>query len=497
MIKANMQKPMIKGMIISANFQGTVIRGWFYDSAEIIHTNFQIKLSIGCFSWNCSRTWKEFQDFQQFINEDEQLAGYRKIMEFPLLSEEDGEDDPIVLTARIDMLNAFLNQVLETLNYQNYEKLDLFIKANDAISPLTRRVTSIQRTFRKYSAKLHLKIMLYDFYEREMETFTCLLENGISVVDLSPDAKDGHCSEEGRPDGAAAAMRQRLWLDCRNEDLALWRICLASDAVYSLPAELADVRTMRGLFLSDIGSVRCGKRAAGGSAAHGGFLLSLIGSEATFEVEVSDDFAPAPPTLAAVSTSTVEPVDRFQFVDRLRLLCLLSLHPRDRELRRRRWVRCIRGRPTQRDSHGRAADCNAPVISRFADLLRGGLTVDIAAYSPELGQHTAQRLLKYLPSLNALSVEDPSAAAAGARVRMIDLNDVAEIRPGKMSIQLDDLQADRDLAVTLVAASGVLCLPVASLSARNTVLRGLQIFVQTYRTHDLEHYGPVTSDEEL
>lgn len=77
---------------------------------------------------------------------------------------------------------------------------------------------------------------------------------------------------------------------------------------------------------------------------------------------------------------------------------------------------------------------------------------------------------------SALLAQSMGAMNLTSSDRCIDIDDISEIRPGKISAYVD---GSEDLPLlTIVASETILCLPVANVQLRNNLIRRFQAFVE-------------------
>jgi len=324
-----------------------------------------------------------------------------------------------------------------------------------------------------------------------------------------------------------------LWLDICEEP-GLSRICLAPRSIFELSKDYEDERLANGIFLSDIAEIRRGASSHSFRCSRPRTrrhnippyriepekCLSIIGSERTIAIQLTDN------------DYTNSNNSRLELIDLLSLYSLQSLTSSEIKARGRRFRRLIAHFSVKqvlpRGMNNLRADAE-----RICQLLVHGIDVDEENFSPHFGTRIVAKHLSYdettrqlhlrspCPSLSPQpqtstpptdneddmnSLQDPlqliqqqpmtrdqqvsivmphlsqyDGLLTNNQDRTIDLDDISEVRPGKVSVSVDG--SEDLLYVSIIASQSIIVLPVPSLTVRDNLVSRFQAFVTVYRDY--------------
>lgn len=582
----------ITSRVIGLNLLGKPQK--FFFLKELQSTIFLLEFNIFCYSWKLNKSFDELREFNNFVINDRSLLRGKDLLKAPFPAGKDGEVDVMILVERREMIEAYLKDVVNTIDFEMYDPLNHFIDGTKQLQRLLSNLAVIIRFFRLKLAKKKLLSRLYRFYSKELMDFVYTMENGIELYNIDPKLP---------PESLKKNCHSILWLDVCEEP-GLSRLCIAPKEIFELPKEFEDERLAYGVFLSDIAEVRRGVSSVAfsnlppkslySSENPQGWLkadncVSIVGSERTLSVQFLATIpSSATATLQKRSAATTSKlhvksgfeINRLLFCDMLSLLVCQSLSNNELKLRNRHYRRylvhpVVRTFPTQ--------FCEKQTLSdgqKTAELLIRGIDIEVEATGPHpLNRHhfeelrqdsnTANRFLRYDAAQQVLIVncgamgnnnevkrteeekltniaeeeegEDNDTSAEEAEDDeedlavnqsdkqegeeddeeiilspdnihshwwftstniwhsnatesmlnnsisknndiVIPLDDLAEIRPGKVSSVIDSAD-EFNTCISFVSSTAVIVLPLGSISLRNTLLRKFQSFLLLNRNH--------------
>ena len=71
----------------------------------------------------------------------------------------DGVDDFMILSDRRDILDTLMKDILANVNYQIYQPLAVFIRADEGIKVLEKKIVACQRRIRRFLSRLHFNLV--------------------------------------------------------------------------------------------------------------------------------------------------------------------------------------------------------------------------------------------------------------------------------------------------------------------------------------------------
>ena len=281
---------------------------------------------------------------------------------------------------------------------------------------------------------------------------------------------------------------------------------------------------LSGIFLSDIAEVRRGTASHGFKLSKATWIkptmcVSIVGSERTLDVQFTSE----------------DEIPRLLFIDMLNLLSMQSLHSNEIKLRHKKY-RKVNTNMHLKVFNQKMSPQDIKNGNKMADLLESGIDVDVETYSPYYGINIKQKLLKYNKAERKLYISDrgtdknneyddeeppfddfgPQGGAAGedsspydeygssydndssvlsyasssvdtpttepssggltTHNRGIDIDDISEIRPGKISFCADG--GEDLLVLSIIASETVVCLPVSTIKLRNNLINRFHSFIQ-------------------
>ncbi len=111
-------------------------------------------------------------------------------------------------------------------------------------------------------------------------------------------------------------------------------------------------------------------------------------------------------------------------------------------------------------------------------LLEKGIQVDEEIFHPFTGLVLVAKLLQYDSLTRRLSITSPPPSSGDAD-RCVDIDDICEVRAGKVSDIVDmNMYATEHWYASIVASASILVLPLATLALRDKFIRKFQAFVQ-------------------
>jgi hypothetical protein len=176
------------------------------------------------------------------LKRDESLGPNRhNRLKSPFPAGNEGDCDVMVLIERREMIEVFIQDVVNKIDFEVYEPLGDFICAKENMKRLLLKVVIIKRVFRRFIAKKKLNLRLFKFYSKELIKYMYAMESGIAVHDAT-------CNNIITINNMSSPVEYVLWLDVC-EEMALSRLCLATREIFELPAaDYEDERLANGTY---------------------------------------------------------------------------------------------------------------------------------------------------------------------------------------------------------------------------------------------------------
>eukprot|EP00602_Paraphysomonas_sp_CaronLab_P007018 CAMPEP_0185026808 /NCGR_PEP_ID=MMETSP1103-20130426/11276_1 /TAXON_ID=36769 /ORGANISM="Paraphysomonas bandaiensis, Strain Caron Lab Isolate" /LENGTH=553 /DNA_ID=CAMNT_0027560515 /DNA_START=500 /DNA_END=2161 /DNA_ORIENTATION=+ len=419
-------------------------------------------------------------------------------------------------------MERFLEEIVGAMDFLVYKPLFYFLNSKEELKPLEMTVVRIQAAIRRFLVNRRLTSLVIAKYRKELASLRRLLLDGIEVLVVI-----------SKPEEEGSGLHKRvLWLAESPGEPGLSRLCLTRvDEFKSLADELqraggdssdSEIESVGdgrdstwlyekgtsgpGIFLSDIAEVRAGPASHGfgpmltsdmesGTCAPDHILdisrcVTVVGTEATLDIQLVD-----------IGRGT-RIRSRAWFVDILFLLATQSLGQEERALRQRVWWRRVEGTGNRRPRLSQARQKEAIL---FADILTDSIQVDEELFdrSCALGMSPSEtrivgKTMWLEPASKRFLVADSFMEVALAQksapvIRGLDVDDISEIRPGRMSFACDG--SAYLTCLTIVGSETCICLPVDSVAIRNGLLRQFQSFILYNRNHERGMYRPTCATQ--
>lgn len=439
--------------------------------------------------WNVVRSYNEIRTLCDYIKKHRYSYSNRKLIEklslFPMkdIAHLNGNaEDVLALVEYQEIINAIIQEVIKSCDilHLHDEPLSRFFDIHVYMPYMIKSIRIIQRFCWKCISKYTLAKNLYNFYGKDLILFKSKLLQGIVVYEVSLSETVYHYNEKDATFGFASRktisykskpIKQVMWLDVSDDMAALSRICIATKQVYESTHKNQDGRLANGIFVGDIAEVRLGAASYSFARTQCSWVnptncIVIVGSERCLSLQLPDE-------------STDSHLTRIFIVDMLRLLVIKSLTPKEILLRQKsQWL------PTSKYTVKRSVlkQQNSSEARHISHLFSKGIPI-----VEEIFNRTSctlvnrSRLLKYDEDCHVLSFTANSSNDGDEEhdeyEKHIDIDDISEIRPGKLSYSIDGLDIGM---ITIVASECIVCLPI-DINQRNELIKKFQLFLNATR----------------
>ena len=505
------RKSMVSVSITSLNLHGTGRRKGFIRPEEVFTTMFKMNIRLGrdCgHEWTQSRTFNEFRDFfQRLVTTGG--ANVKEKLTVPFPEGKDGDADVFILLERKDEMEALIKDVVANLDFLLYAPLFAFLGAEAGLDLYVESLTLAQALVRSYiRRKSVLKELCHKYEDEQRRLFHMLTgRDGIQVVAIASEPYQeatSHTVTHKLP----SFRRRVLWLELNKTSYALSLLCVASvkrfKAAKSNKDWLStsyDPRKYTIIPLCDIAEVRRGPC----SRAFRAFPRQSMIDPKLCLVVVSSVTSM---NLQVVARSGVE---RDWLLDSLAMLANNSLSHAEARLRGRRWRRYHNVKTLLRVPRNKVhlSKGRQKEATKMKKLLLG--VIDVEEELCEFrGPQRTNMAVPLSISENVLWFDESSRRLflssdlknkdlpVGERwsPRGVDIDDIAEIRPGRMSFDVDG--NDIEPMLCIIGSETVIRLPMDSVSKRNKLISYFQSFVWMYKNHEFacsDQWAPFRRDD--
>ena len=406
------------------------------------------------------------------------------------------EVDPLFSSSLVPSSHAVQSKQLTLLQLIERDALERFSKLVtqrkllrfvESLRLIQRHIVKVQTAARRFLAR-HRAIRMFNqrFTVSDTRALKVLLRAGIIVLKIP--FNGGHPSQ------------RRLWLDTPGDDVATSRLCIAHVAQVAagapgsgdsvkrkgLPGSVAAVAGMmsrllkgpgkgkgkgasksKGLYLADVAEVRQ-------NASSFSFKLASLTLEEASNLPLSIVAAERTIDVLLTPTSLPQGKSREWFARSLSALADEALT--DTELASRGYTRGSRAAIELASKTSSPGD--AAAAAQMLKVLEKGFNVTVLTEAGEV----VGRAVWFVPQTRRLSM-GPRAGDAdrGGAVRSLHVNDVSEVRPGRMSEAAPEGSGDADTMISVVGTENTLVFHVDKKQLRNLLCRRLQLFVAVNR----------------